>query len=310
MTSATVDLPPAVTPADGLLLGFARALRAAGVPVTPDRSATFLAAVAAAGLGERAATYWAGRATLCACPDDLERYDQVFLAWFGAEALGAAAPAPTSRPRPQTRVEADAESAADGGPDDTEELRVAASTVEILRHRDVAALTPAERRWLAEVLSALRPRVPQRRATRLGPSYRGRLDPHRTLRAQLRQMGEPAALEWRRRRSRPRRVVLLVDVSGSMSPYADVLLRVAHRYVRTGAPAEVFTVGTRLTRVTRALRQRDPDRALHDAGQAVPDWSGGTRLAETLGVFVQQWGRRGAARGAVVVVCSDGWERG
>jgi uncharacterized protein with von Willebrand factor type A (vWA) domain len=104
--------------------------------------------------------------------------------------------------------------------------------------------------------------------------------------------------------------VLLIDVSGSMSGYADALLRLAHRVVTTNPRAEVFTLGTRLTHVTRALRSRDAERALVAAGETVPDWSGGTRLGETLQAFLDRWGRRGMARGAVVVVFSDGWERG
>jgi hypothetical protein len=130
------------------------------------------------------------------------------------------------------------------------------------------------------------------------------------VRALLRNLGEPSRIRRRRRVQRPRRVVLLVDVSGSMSAYADALLRLAHRMVQA-APrtTEVFTVGTRLTQVTRALRERDPDRALLAAGEVVPDWSGGTRLGESLAVFLRRWGRRGMARGAVVVVFSDGWER-
>jgi len=125
-------------------------------------------------------------------------------------------------------------------------------------------------------------------------------------------MGEPARIHRRRRAVRPRRVVLLIDVSGSMAGYADALLRLAHRFVAAGgrAPVEVFSVGTRLTHLTRPLRLRDPDRAIAAAGAAVPDWSGGTRLGETLRVFLDRWGQRGMARGAVVVVFSDGWERG
>jgi uncharacterized protein with von Willebrand factor type A (vWA) domain len=105
--------------------------------------------------------------------------------------------------------------------------------------------------------------------------------------------------------------VLLVDVSGSMTPYADALLRFAHAAVRARpASTEVFTIGTRLTRLTRELRRRDADRALEASGHAIPDWSGGTRLGEVLKAFLDRWGQRGTARGAVVVVCSDGWERG
>jgi uncharacterized protein with von Willebrand factor type A (vWA) domain len=127
-------------------------------------------------------------------------------------------------------------------------------------------------------------------------------------------MGEPADIAWRRRGQRPRRVVLLIDVSGSMSGYADALLRLAHRFTQAGRPSgalvETFTLGTRLTHVTRAMRLRDAERALVAAGDTVPDWSGGTRLGETLRIFLDRWGQRGMARGAVVVVVSDGWERG
>ncbi len=127
-------------------------------------------------------------------------------------------------------------------------------------------------------------------------------------------MGEPAPVEWRRRARRPRRVLLLVDVSGSMSGYAEVLLRLAHRISRAavaqGGRVETFTLGTRLTRVTRSLALHDVERALVAAGREVPDWSGGTRLGETLQTFMARSGQRGAARGAVVVVFSDGWERG
>jgi uncharacterized protein len=294
---------------DEFLLGFARALRAAGLPVTQDRVHGFLAAAALVGLDDQRATYVAGRATLCASPDDLVRYDQVFEAYFNARdglprpARSAAAPARTDVP-----LTDDPEG--DAGPTEEEPVRARASRAEVLRHRDVASLSPAERHRLAELFATLRPRPPLRRTARHERWRRGEVDASRTLRASLRRMGEPAAIEWRRRAVRPRRVVLLVDVSGSMSGYADALLRLAHRVVTTNPRAEVFTIGTRLTHVTRALRSRDAERALVAAGETVPDWSGGTRLGETLRAFLDRWGRRGLARGAVVVVFSDGWERG
>jgi hypothetical protein len=194
---------------------------------------------------------------------------------------------------------------------DPDVLRARASDADVLRHRDVADLTPAERAALAQLFAAIRPVPPRRRAVRRRRYHRGEIDARRTLREELRRGGEPGRIRYRRPATRPRRVVLLVDVSGSMSPYADALLRLAHVWVR-GAPrtTEVFTVGTRLTRVTRALRARDPDDALRGAGEQVPDWSGGTRLGEVLRAFLDRWGQRGTARGAVVVVFSDGWERG
>jgi uncharacterized protein with von Willebrand factor type A (vWA) domain len=189
-----------------------------------------------------------------------------------------------------------------------------ASETEVLRHRDVAGLSAAERQRLAAMFGTLAPRPPRRRTSRHHPWRRGQVDAPRTLRASLRRMGEPADIAWRRRGTRPRRVVLLVDVSGSMSGYADALLRLAHRFTQAareqGGVVETFTVGTRLTQLTRAMRLRDAERALVAAGETVPDWSGGTRLGETLRVFLDRWGRRGMARGAVVVVFSDGWERG
>ncbi len=181
----------------------------------------------------------------------------------------------------------------------------------MLRHRDVGEMTIAEREHLRRLFALLEPATPMRPARRRRPSLRGSVHPARTVRSALRDGGEIRRLRHRRRQARPRRVVLLVDVSGSMTPYADALLRFAHAAVRARpVSTEVFTIGTRLTRVTRELRLRDPDKALAASGSAIPDWSGGTRLGEVLKAFLDRWGQRGTARGAVVVVCSDGWERG
>ena len=310
-----MSLPPAVLhEPDELLLGFARALRAAGVPVTQDRSQAYLEAAALVGLDDQPATYWAGRATLCSGPDDLDRYDEVFTAWFHAREH------PVNRARKDQRsvsqAELDTGGGEGGGEPDDDVLRAMASETEVLRHRDIAEMAASDKARLAAMFETLHPRPPRRPAHRRTPWHRGDVDARRTLRRMLERMGEPGEIAWRRRSVRPRRVVLLVDVSGSMSAYADALLRLAHRFshpgVSRGAPprVEVFTVGTRLTRVTRAMRMRDPERAIVAAGETVADWSGGTRLGETLRIFMDRWGQRGLARGAVVVVFSDGWERG
>lgn len=295
--------------ADEILLGFARALRAAGVPVTHDRAHGFLTAAAELGVDDQRATYLAGRATLCAGPDDLARYDQVFTAYFGRDGLPRPRPAQTPVAPSFSGLPLD-EGSGEADASDEELVHARASETEVLRHRDVAELSAAERHRLSGLFATLRPRPPVRRTARHQSWHRGQVDASRTLRASLRRMGEPARIEWRRRGTRPRRVVLLVDVSGSMSGYADALLRLAHRYTQACAGVETFTVGTRVTHVTRALRLRDPERALIAAGETVPDWSGGTRLGETLRFFLDRWGQRGLARGAVVVVFSDGWERG
>lgn len=290
--------------ADAILVSFADALRVAGVPVTLDRTQAFLTATAHVGLENRTATRAAGRATLCGSPDDLERFDEVFDAWFSRRN----APHPLSRIAPPRGAGATAVLHVVEGSEGSDDARSWASDTEVLRHRDVSQLLDSERRRVAAMFAGLRVAPPMRRAHRRRPSSHGEVDAARTLRASLRRMGEPTVIEWRRRGQRPRRVVFLLDVSGSMSGYADAQLRLAHRVVNGGLSAEVFTLGTRLTHVSRALRQRDPDRALAAAGQAVPDWSGGTRLGEGLKAFLDR--RRDMARGAVVVIVSDGWERG
>ncbi len=314
MTPSPQSPAPPRHAADELLVAFAGALRAAGVPVTSDRTRSFLEAVALVGLDDQAATYWAGRATLCSAPDDLARYDQVFSAWFLSSEQPEARPVQDQRSMRQAAL--DSPDGGAGADLDEDVLQAMASEAEVLRHRDIADLSPSDKARLASQFEALHPRAPHRSALRRTPWHRGQVDVQRTLRQMLRRMGEPGEIAWRRRATRPRRVVLLLDVSGSMSGYADALLRLAHRFTHPGAGptgrgvVETFTVGTRLTRLTSAMRLRDVERAIVAAGETVPDWSGGTRLGETLRIFLDRWGQRGLARGAVVVVFSDGWERG
>jgi uncharacterized protein len=292
------------------LVGFARALRHSGMACGPGRVQAFLAATQHAGLADRTALYWAGRLTLCSDPDDLPRFDAAFEYWFGVSGMPEPAGGPQAPRQVRTATlgtpEADSGEAAESDP-----VAVAASAVEVLRRRDVSELSAGEREHLRRMLAVLHPEPPSRPALRYRASHRGTLDPRATLRELLRTGGEPVVLPRRSRASRARRVVLLIDVSGSMSPYADALLRFAHVVVRRApASTEVFTLGTRMTRVSRQLRLRDPEHALSAASRAVPDFSGGTRLGETLRLFLDRWGQRGMARGAVVVLFSDGWERG
>ncbi|MEO6530136.1 MAG: VWA domain-containing protein [Specibacter sp.] len=297
----------AANSAEEILLAFAAAVRAAGVKVTADRSRSFIDAVARLSLEHRSDVFWAGRATLCAAPEDLDAYQRTFEAWFapGHQAT-------TQHERAATTVKAaslDGEGPeSDGG---EESLRVRASRRELLRHRDVAILDPHERALLNRMFGDLPVTLPTRQTRRRHADATGRIDRVRTLREQLRRGGEPGPLKHARAPRKPRRIVWLIDVSGSMSPYADSLLRLAHRTVQA-APhqVEVFTLGTRLTRVTAAFKLPDADEALALAGRTVPDWSGGTRLGEALRAFNDRWGQRAVARSAVVVVASDGWERG
>lgn len=299
-----------VLAADAALLGFARALRAAGVDADAERVHAFLSAVDALRPGIRADVYWAGRLTLCGDRDDLERYERVFAAYLGdGGRAGRTVPAP---PPPRLRLVVSGGAGAATRADREHAAPPAASlasAAEVLRHRDVADLDAVEREQVRRLLAAFALRGEARRSARRSPAGRGEVDPHRTVRELLRRGGEPARLRRHARTDRPRRVVLLVDVSGSMSPYADALLRFAHAAAR-GSRTEVFTIGTRLTRVTRELAHRDPDLAMAAVAAAVPDWRGGTRLGELLRAFLDRWGQRGLARGAIVVLLSDGWERG
>lgn len=295
-----------------IAVGFARTLRHAGVPAGPERVQAMLAALEHLDVLAADQVYWAGRLTLCADPEDLPRYDAAFALYFAGSAAGPARRASTPpRVLRAAPFELDQTGAGEQQDEDSPTFSVRASRHEVLRHKDVSALDPQEREQLQRLFALLSPRVTGRRTQRYEPAHRGRVDLSGTVRRMLRQGGEANRLGRRRHRQRPRRLVLLIDVSGSMAPYADWLLLFAHAAVRVRPFAtEVFTVGTRLTRVTRELRLRDPDAALAAAGRAVPDWSGGTRLGDVLKAFLDLWGQRGVARGAVVVLCSDGWERG
>ena len=300
-------------PSDPLvaIAGFGRVLRAAGIGADSGRIAAFTAALGWLDASRRDDVYWAGRLTLCADPDDLPRYDAAFDAVFGS---GTSLQPPVPE-LPAMQPVLPSPSAGDPGPvpDDTgeaeERMYVSASAVEALRHKDFSELTPDERADLDRLLATFSLPGERRVSRRHRPAPRGPIDRRRTVNAALAAAGEPARLAHRRPRPRRRRVVLLLDVSGSMAPYADALLRFAHAARRGSAPVEVFTLGTRLTRITRELSHRDPQVALRAVLAAVPDWSGGTRLGVLLRDFLDVWGQRGLARGAVVVVLSDGWER-
>lgn len=297
------------------LVDFARALRRAGIDATPDRVHAMLAAVDTLQITDSSDVYWSGRLTLCAEPDDIPAYDAAFAAYFGSRtrAMPPGLPAPAVR-RPTAMFADDTPANSQDGHDShhpEHAVALLASDTDVLRQRDVAALSATERAEVRRLIQLLAPDPAPRPTRRLQPSVHGRVDPRRTVGLMLRRLGEPARPVRHDRRLKPRRLVLLVDVSGSMEPYADALLRFAHAAVRRRpASTEVFTIGTRLTRITRALRHRDPDAALGAAGQTIPDWHGGTRLAESIQSFLNRWGQRGTARGAIVVICSDGWERG
>lgn len=292
------------------LVGFARTLRAAGVPAGPARVHAWVEALGHLDAERTADVYWSGRLTLCAGPEELAAFDSAFSAFFGDAPVRRVRRPVATVTLPVAVPADDVPTGEPGEGPDVSAVTATASRAEVLRHRDLAELSAAERAEISRLLAALRPSGPARRTRRRRRDHHGELDVSRTVRAMLRRGGEPARLHHRSRTSTPRRLVLLVDVSGSMAAYADGLLRFAHAACRRRRSTEVFTMGTRLTRISRELHGLDADTALIAASAAVPDWSGGTRLGEQLKAFLDRWGRRGIARGAVVVVASDGWERG
>jgi uncharacterized protein with von Willebrand factor type A (vWA) domain len=290
-------------------VGFVAALRAAGLVVPVGSTVVYGRALAELD-GSLDAIYWAGRATLVPHPEQRPVYDEVFRAWWLGRAEEHDAEQP---PLPVTLASDD-----DPGSDDAEPagegptLTVRFSPHEVLRAKDFAAYDADELERARRLMAEMRLLGSLRRSRRMGPAKgaRGRPDLRRTVRASLRTGGEPVSRRTLERRTRPRRIVLLLDVSGSMETYSRALLRFAHAAVAGRTRVEAFALGTRLTRLTRELGTRDPDTALACAAAAVPDWSGGTRLGEGLRRFNDTWGVRGLARGAVVVVLSDGWDRG
>ena len=310
--------------------GFGALLRAAGVPASPERAARFAAAVSLAAPGTVDELYWLARVTLVDQHDQLDAFDRVFAQVFGGVADVAAdrgdttaprlpshvRPGPRVRPRqgtPDGASDVPTPTGAAGeqrDPDDAPgRVLMTASVEERLRHKDFAHYTDEELALLRHLVEELRVIAPQRRARRTSRAPSGRrLDLRRTLRHAHRTGGDPVRREYRRRRAQRRRIVLIADVSGSMESYSRVYLHLLQGAVR-GAGAEAFVLATRLTRLTRALATGHPDAALARAAEEAPDWSGGTRLGEALKSFVDVHGRRGMARGAVVVIVSDGWER-
>jgi uncharacterized protein with von Willebrand factor type A (vWA) domain len=196
-------------------------------------------------------------------------------------------------------------------PGDEAGIRIVASGVEVLRSKAFADLTEEERAQVSGLIRKLSISAPRERTRRTRASSKGPVfDLRRTLRSSLRTQGEPFERAWRARRSRARPLVLILDVSGSMAPYSRALMQFAYAAMAAGRRVETFCFGTRLTRVTRTLRTKNPDRALREIGKQVEDWEGGTRIGESLKTLLDGWSQRAALRGSVVVLCSDGLERG
>ena len=302
---ADVELE-SVTPT---LVAFAEALRQAGLVVSVDSVVHYVSAVGAVGIERRSLVYWAGRSVFVQRHEDIGTYDRVFDSFWSGET----ARLDSSPPTDASLEERDDGASASPGDDDLP-LPVSAlrySDVDQLRHKDFSTCSPEELEEIARLLREVKVHAARRsRRMRRSKHHHGRPDTRATVHRGLRLGGEVDRIMHRAPTQRPRRVVLLCDVSGSMEPYSRALLRFLHVAVAGRGQVEAFALGTRLTRLTRQLSLRDPDLALSQASDRVPDWSGGTRLGEGIGTFNDRFGVPGMARGAIVVILSDGWDRG
>jgi uncharacterized protein with von Willebrand factor type A (vWA) domain len=299
--------------AEEVAVGFVTTLRRSGLDVSLTSSLLFADALATVGFDDPDQIYWAGRATLVHRPEDVSLYDQVFGAyWTGARVRDFYSATVDHLPVTIALDDPDAPAEEPGEGSRGETITVRYSSVETLSAKDFADYTDEELDEARRLMERIRLTGPTRSSRRVRPvdGHRGPFDVRRTVRSAMRAEGEAVRLHRRTRRKRPRRLVLLLDVSGSMESYARALIRFVHAAVAGRTRVEAFALGTRLTRLTRELSSRDPDRALRAASEAVVDWSGGTRLGDGLREFNDEWGCKGMARGAVVLIMSDGWDRG
>jgi uncharacterized protein with von Willebrand factor type A (vWA) domain len=317
-----------------VIAAFGHVLHQAGVPVTPERSARFARAVTLAQPSTLTELAALGRTTLLSSRDQIEVFDKVFgqvfrgLIDYADFRSDSAEPPPVSslpgddrekgegeregggESSPQGSEGIPSDSEQEGEPDDDEAVLAAVSLQERLGEKNFAACSEDELALINALVERLPFVAPQRTARRMRRHPAGRtLDVRATLRASHRTSGDPVQRIHRRQTTRPRRVVLIADVSGSMEPYARVYLHLMRGAVRA-LGSEAFVFATRLTRLTRQLAETHPDVAYRKAAAAAPDWSGGTRIGSALKTFLDEHGRRGTARGAVVVIVSDGWELG
>ncbi len=297
-----------------MLVGFTTALRRAGITVGSGDTLTYCAAATVVDVTDLVDLYWAGRCTLVTRREQVPTYHRTFVSYFLGEpdsSPGASAFAAMARAEALATLEIAETEQGDEKEDHAAELGYAAAKASTVKAKSFAACTPEELAALRRIMRTMQLAPPRRRTRRTVPNRHGRLpDLRRTVRESMRLHGEPGSLHRRRRRLRTRRLILLLDVSGSMADYSRNLVQFAHTSTRAADRVEVFCFGTRLTRITRELEHRRPDQALDRAAAAVTDWEGGTRIGVCLDEFVRRWARRGLTRGGIVVICSDGLDRG
>lgn len=297
---------------------FSTRLREAGLSADQHAVLLFARSLAQLEATSSETIYWAGRLCFVKRTEQIETYDREFSAFMQGEGDASLGALKESESAPVQEEHSEGDSprtspSGDGSEDESEEMieAVLASSAEVLRSKSFEEISDEENELLRKLITEIRILPPSRPSRRMRPASRGRaLDMRRMLTESMRTEGEPVRRRWQRRGSEARRLVFLLDISGSMKPYSRSLLQFAYALRKRHRLTEVFCFGTSLSRVTRHLDAPDVDAALAAAGRLIPDWEGGTRISESIAQFLTQWGRRGMARGAVVVLCSDGLERG
>jgi uncharacterized protein with von Willebrand factor type A (vWA) domain len=302
------------------LLLFTDTLRQAGISISLNQTFDLTQALELVDLGQRAQVYHAARCILINRKEDLALFDKIFdLFWRSprSEETGPqkAPLAPRHDPPKRQRLNIAtlmAERARKDAPEvDLADKAGSFSASEILQTKEFSRLTSTELATIKRLIQAMRWRVSLRQTRRHIPDPQGQvLHLRRVMRSTVKHGGVPLRLTWKSRKFKIRPVVILADISGSMERYSRLLLQFAYSVSRGLGQVECFVFGTRLTRITPQLRTKNIDRALNEVAETVFDWSGGTRIGDSLATFNQEWSKRVLRRGAIVLIISDGWERG
>ncbi|WP_299430514.1 VWA domain-containing protein [uncultured Meiothermus sp.] len=321
---------PSTLPSGHLLahvVRFTRLLREGGVVVTPGQTMTFARGLEQISILDADSFYYTARASLLTRRENLEHFNALFLRFWQEydrqnslsdlfkDALGLLPRKPRPRPMELASVPGSSEGESNQPPIPLVDRSLTYSHSELLKRRSFEAMSPEELEAARQMLYRLVWTPQERRTRRMKATGKERLDLRKSFRSSLKHQGELVDLKWRSRKTKPRPIIALADVSGSMERYSRMLLHFLHAFSieqsRQGVrQIETFTFGTRLTRITRLMKKRSVDGALAEVGQAVKDWSGGTRIGACLHTFNHTWARRVLGRGAIVLVISDGWDQG
>jgi uncharacterized protein len=307
---------PSALAFDEVFVEFGKALRQAGLKIGTNEVMAFCEAAANLDPSDIADVYFSGRTTLVHRKEQLPIYDAKFREYFLAiiekeEDFKKVILKSSANAQSVLEIPATDTPPTPNGSEEEARLGLMASVNEIYRVKAFSQCTPIELVTLRKIMSTLKLAPPRRKTRRVETSMTGtKVFMKKMVREFMRTQGDPKDLYFSQRKLKLRRIIFILDVSGSMADYSRNLLQFAYSAKRANSKVEVFCFGTRLTRITNQLDRKNPDEAMEQAGKLVLDWDGGTRIGDSLTTFVKKWGRAGASRGSIVVICSDGLDRG